>query len=219
MSSDGGEIPLREKAYERFTLHLLARDVRPGQFISQRRLVELTGMPLGAIRELIPRLEAEGLITTVPQRGLQIAHIDINLIREAFQLRLILEKEAVSVFVDTAEDAEIARMLQEHRDIADELERIGPSAELDQRAQICDWATHDAFIDAMGNTIVSNVYRVNSIKMRLINQERFRIEGRVGPVMKEHIAVLEAISARDRSEAVARLERHILNARERALAV
>src|SRR5215204_2289747 len=60
---------LREKAYESFTRHLLARDVRPGQFVSQRRLVELTGLTLGAIRELIPRLEAEGLIKTVPQRG------------------------------------------------------------------------------------------------------------------------------------------------------
>ena len=72
---------LREKAYASFTRHLLARDVRPGQFVSQRRLVELTGLTLGAIRELIPRLEAEGLIKTVPQRGLQIAHIDLNLIR------------------------------------------------------------------------------------------------------------------------------------------
>ena len=60
---------LREKAYESFTRHLLARDVRPGQFVSQRRLVELTGLTLGAIRELIPRLEAEGLIKTVPRTG------------------------------------------------------------------------------------------------------------------------------------------------------
>ena len=35
-------------------------------------------MSLGAIRELIPRLEADGLITTVPQRGMQIAHVDLN---------------------------------------------------------------------------------------------------------------------------------------------
>ncbi len=88
MDETGEQTTLREKAYEIFTHHLLARDVRPGQFISQRRLVELTGLPLGAIREAIPRLEADGLIKTVPQRGLQVAHIDINLIREAFQFRI-----------------------------------------------------------------------------------------------------------------------------------
>ena len=37
---DGNEpIRLREKAYASFTEHLLARDVRPGQFVSQRELV------------------------------------------------------------------------------------------------------------------------------------------------------------------------------------
>ena len=53
---------LRERAYDAFTSHLLARDIRPGQFVSQRELVEVTGMPLGAIRELVPRLEVEGLV-------------------------------------------------------------------------------------------------------------------------------------------------------------
>lgn len=48
---------LREQAYGSFTRHLLARDLRPGQFVTQRELVDLTGFTLGAIRELIPRLD------------------------------------------------------------------------------------------------------------------------------------------------------------------
>ncbi len=182
---------LREKAYESFTRHLLARDVRPGQFVSQRRLVELTGLTLAAIRELIPRLEAEGLIKTVPQRGLQIAHIDLNLIREAFQLRLFLEKEAVALFTRSASDETISGLIKQHRDIADAIATGDASHELEVRAQAVDWGMHDAFIDALGNTIISNAYRVNSIKMRLISQERFRIDGRVGPVMEEHLKVLK----------------------------
>ncbi|MDS7597928.1 GntR family transcriptional regulator [Agrobacterium tumefaciens] len=218
MDDTGEQTTLREKAYESFTHHLLARDVRPGQFISQRRLVELTGLPLGAIREAIPRLEADGLIKTVPQRGLQVAHIDINLIREAFQFRILLEKEAVANFTRTASDAAIANMLKEHRDIADAAEKAS-STELDERAQAVDWGMHDAFIDSLNNSIISNAYRVNSIKMRLINQERFRIAGHVKSVMKEHLAILEAIERRSVDEAVERLTAHIRNARDRALAV
>ena len=60
---------LRDHAYSSFTEKLLSRDIQPGQIVSQRELVELTGMPLGAIREMIPRLEADGLIRTVPKRG------------------------------------------------------------------------------------------------------------------------------------------------------
>ncbi|MFJ6326024.1 MULTISPECIES: GntR family transcriptional regulator [unclassified Rhizobium] len=215
-----GEQPtLREKAYESFTRHLLARDVRPGQFISQRRLVELTGLTLGAIRELIPRLEAEGLIKTVPQRGLQIAHIDLDLIREAFQLRLFLEKEAVALFTYSASDDTIAKLLKDHRDIADAIRSGDNSPELELHAQSVDWGMHDAFIDALGNTIISNAYRVNSIKMRLISQDRFRINGHVGPVMEEHLKVLEAIERRSADEAVTALVSHIGGARDRALKI
>lgn len=210
---------LREKAYESFTRHLLARDVRPGQFISQRRLVELTGLPLGAIRELIPRLEAEGLIKTVPQRGLQIAHIDLQLIREAFQLRTFLEKEAVALFTYSVSDEEIERLLKQHRDIADAISSGNASHDLEVHAQAVDWGMHDAFIDALSNTIVSNAYRVNSIKMRLIGEDRFRINGHVGPVMGEHLQVLEAIRRRSAEEAVASLVAHINHARDRALAL
>ncbi|RDJ05543.1 GntR family transcriptional regulator [Rhizobium grahamii] len=210
---------LREKAYESFTRHLLARDVRPGQFVSQRRLVELTGLTLAAIRELIPRLEAEGLIKTVPQRGLQIAHIDLNLIREAFQLRLFLEKEAVALFTRSASDGAIAELIKQHRDIADAIAAGDATHELEVRAQAVDWGMHDAFIDALGNTIISNAYRVNSIKMRLISQERFRIDGRVGPVMGEHLKVLEAIERRSAEDAVNNLAAHINHARDRALKI
>jgi DNA-binding GntR family transcriptional regulator len=213
------ERTLREKAYESFTRHLLARDVRPGQFVSQRHLVELTGLTLGAIRELIPRLEAEGLIKTVPQRGLQIAHIDLNLIREAFQLRLFLEKEAVALFVKAASDKVIDGLIRQHREIADAIAGGNETPELEARAQAVDWGMHDAFIDALGNGIISNVYRVNSIKMRLINQERFRINGRVASVMSEHMAVLEAIKRRSAEEAIEALVKHIGNARDRALRI
>lgn len=219
MEDTGEQTTLREKAYESFTHHLLARDVRPGQFISQRRLVELTGLPLGAIREAIPRLEADGLIKTVPQRGLQVAHIDINLIREAFQFRILLEKEAVANFTRTASDEAIAALLKDHRDIA-ELSKNGQSSpELDARAQAVDWGMHDAFVDALGNSIISNAYRVNSIKMRLINQERFRIAGHVKSVMVEHLTILEAVERRAPEEAAEKLVAHIRNARDRALAV
>lgn len=109
-----GQPLLREQAYESFTRHLLARELRSGQFVSQRELVALTGLTLGAIRELVPRLEAEGLIKTVPQRGMQIVHVDLHMIRDAFQFRIFLEREAVALFTKSASDTLLARLRQEH---------------------------------------------------------------------------------------------------------
>jgi DNA-binding GntR family transcriptional regulator len=41
-------VKLRDKAYERFTQQLLDSRIRAGQFLSQRELVAVIDMPLGA---------------------------------------------------------------------------------------------------------------------------------------------------------------------------
>lgn len=217
MNDQAAPRKLREKAYARFTDQLLSSELKPGQFVSQRELVEITGMPLGAIREIVPRLEVEGLIRTVPQRGMQVAHIDVALIRDAFQFRLFMEREAVIEFTANAADAVVDDLIRQHRDILAEVLADGETTENEARAQALDWGMHDLIIDALGNAIISQAYRVNSIKMRLIAQGRYRIDGRVAPVMREHLAVLEAIAAREPQKAAAAMALHIGMARELAL--
>jgi DNA-binding GntR family transcriptional regulator len=56
----GESLKLREQAYEGYTKGLLTREIAPGQFITRRQLVEITGFPLGAIRELVPHICPRG---------------------------------------------------------------------------------------------------------------------------------------------------------------
>ena len=211
---------LREKAYDRFTHHLLARDIRPGQFISQRQLVSLTGLSLSAIRELVPRLESEGLIKTVPQRGMQVAHVDLNLIRDAFQFRLFMEREAIAIFTAEASASTLAKLRGEHESVLAEsaVHDEGVTVELVDRAQAVDWNLHWTIISSLGNAIIADAYRVNSIKVRLIRQEQTLLsEALVLPVMREHLTIIEAIETRDPSRAVSAMDAHINSARARAL--
>jgi DNA-binding GntR family transcriptional regulator len=211
------EMKLRERAYDAFTDHLLRAEIKPGQFVSQRELVALTGQPLGAIRELIPRLEAEGLIVTVPQRGLQILPVDLGLIRNAFQFRLILEREAVAAFTQSAADASIREIEDAHRAIVATAEE-GVTPKLVAEAQRVDREFHERIIDDLGNDIISKAYRVNWIKVRLIRQSETSLDkDLVVPVMREHLAIIRAIAARRPAEAVAATAAHVMNARTRAL--
>ena len=210
-------VRLREKAYDAFTRHLLERDLQAGQFISQRELVDLSGMTLGAIRELIPRLEAEGLIHTVPKRGMQIAQVDLSLIRDAFQFRLFLEKEAAAAFSQAATDADLKRLRDRHEDVL-RRGRKGVTPELIREAQAVDWDLHYTLIDALGNAIISRAYRVNMLKIRLIRQQHTRLDGAlVAPVMKEHLGIIEALESRNPARASAAIAKHINDARARAL--
>lgn len=219
---DREAVNLRSRAYESFTQRLLADEIRPGQFISQRELVELTELPLGAIRELIPRLEAEGLVKTVPQRGMQVAHVDLNLIRDAFQFRLFLEREAVAVFAREAPEATISALLDDHERIiaacAEAESKGGVQPALLKEAQDIDWALHLTIIDALGNAIISDAYRVNQIKIRLIKQSKTKLNTTVlVPTMREHLAIIHAIQARDPDRAQDAIGTHILSARDRAI--
>lgn len=211
---------LRERAYETFTRHLLAKDIRPGQFVSQRELVQLTGMPLGAIREMIPRLEADGLIVTVPQRGMQIANVDLKLVRNCYHLRTVLEKDAVAHYTQRASDADIVGQAQA---LARTLQRAqtGPiTRKLLEEAQAVDWGFHDTVIDSLGNELISDIYRVNSIKIRLIRLERVVLSPEVLlPALQEHAKILSAIQARDTRAAVVAMERHMISARNRAMGI
>lgn len=208
---------LRWQAYDRFQQQLLAARIRPGQFVSQRELAALTGLPLGAIREVIPRLEAEGLLRTVPQRGLQIANVDVRLVRNAFQLRAILEKEAAAQFAATATDAQLDGLEAAHRDVLARAAR-GVTPTLLDAAQAVDWGLHDTMVDALGNEIVSAIYRVNSLRIRLIRLDRVTLTAEsLQPAMDEHLALIAALRTRDPQRAVAAIDAHLTHARNRAL--
>jgi len=209
---------LRARAYENFQQQILAANIRPGQFISQRELMQLLDMPLGAVRELIPRLEAEGLLRTVPQRGLQIAQVDVKLVNNAFGLRLILEREAALHFAAVATDTELAAIEQAHLEIVRRARRGPIDDDLLTDATTVDWGLHDLMIDRLGNELVSDVYRINSLRVRLIKLERSMLSGDVLlPAFEEHLWFIDALKHRDRAAVVLRIGHHVDSAHRRVL--
>ncbi|WP_137892154.1 GntR family transcriptional regulator [Ramlibacter sp. 2FC] len=211
-------VSLRAQAYASFQQQIVEANIRPGQFISQRELMQLLGMPLGAVRELIPRLEAEGLLRTVPQRGLQVAHVDLKLINNAFQLRLLLEREAALKFVSTVSDAELAALEEAHLDIVRRARRGPIDDQLLTDATTVDWGLHDLMIDALDNELISQIYRVNSLRVRLIKLEGSLLSAEVLlPAMEEHLWFIDALKRRDPVAVAERLNHHIESAHRRVL--
>ena len=216
-NKDGEPLKLREQAYEEYTRSLLSQEIRPGQFITQRQLVEITGYPLGAIRELVPRLEAEGLIRTVPQRGMQVPQVDLNLVRNAYQFREFIEVAAVRLFATSASADLIARLRAHHEQILARFEH-GEQDGLMQDAEAVDLELHEAIIDGLGNDIIAQAYRVNWIKIRLIRLAETRLYVPMIPsVIGDHLRIIEALEARDPEAAAAAMRRHIEIARRRAV--
>ncbi|MEM8664709.1 MAG: GntR family transcriptional regulator, partial [Pseudomonadota bacterium] len=65
----------RVAAYQEFRDRLLSGELQPGQFVTQKELAELAGVPIGTAREAIQKLEHDQLLKVHPQRGIQVADI------------------------------------------------------------------------------------------------------------------------------------------------
>ncbi|SLN26647.1 GntR family transcriptional regulator [Roseisalinus antarcticus] len=213
------DAPLKKAAYDRFQQVLLKGLLRPGEVVSQKDLVSLLGMSIGALRELLPRLEAEGLLTVMPKRGIQITVIDLPMIRDAFQMRMALEREAILAAVQTLSDEVIEKQESEHRAILTRLEAMrDPPPEFFDEGQAVDGAFHKLLVGCTGNDLLIHAYEVNSTRIRLIKLDRIKLTRLTLPsAFGDHLAVIEGLKARDSAASVGALEAHIRNARDRAI--
>ncbi|MEP6972071.1 MAG: GntR family transcriptional regulator, partial [Betaproteobacteria bacterium] len=115
----------RIEAYEKFKASLLTGALKPGQFVTQRELVELVGVPLGAAREAIQRLEHECLLRVYPQRGIQIADVTVAALRDALEYRRILELHAIAHYARHARLQDMEALEQATRAVLDRVSQ-GP---------------------------------------------------------------------------------------------
>jgi DNA-binding GntR family transcriptional regulator len=213
-----GFAPVKRSAYERFHMQLLSGRIRPGQMLAQRELVEMLSVSLGALRELLPKLEAEGLISVQPQRGIIVTSIDLRMIRNAYQLRMAMERESVIAAVCNVDNhAAVAHQIELHRSILERAKTDSSRTIMDE-AQAVDNGMHIFLVEQTLNDLLIQAYNINSIRVRLINIDRQRLTPIILPdAFGDHLSILEAILARQRGTAVAAMERHIEKARARAV--
>ncbi len=207
----------RAEAYGRIISLLNTQDLAPGQVVTQRELVMRTNTSLAAVREAIPRLEAEGLMITLRQRGLMIPTIDVTFVRNACQLRAIIELEAVASAHRNIAPQIITGWEKEHRRILQELQQ-GPTEALARAAQKIDWSMHDQLIASLSNDLIGEVYRVNSIKVRMASRERLLVTPfNARRVMNEHLAILEALKRGNSEDAATAMKKHLASSLTLAL--
>lgn len=208
---------LRQAAYSAIEELLNQGRLKPGQVVSQRELVDATGLTLGAVREAIPRLEAEGLLTTLPQRGLMVPSLDVGFVRDAYQLRLLMEVAAVPVAMQNLPPQWFQEWIHRHEEVLARLKRDQDPVTAHEFQRL-DWELHAQMIGALGNALMTNVYRVTAIKIRMAVQSRIRVTLlNAERVMIEHLAFLRLMAQGDEAAAVDAIKTHVGNSLTLAL--
>ncbi len=206
----------RVVAYQEFRDRLFSGELLPGQFVTQKELAQLVGVPIGTAREVIQKLEHESLLKVHPQRGIQITDITTKFIRDSYGLRLSLELHAISIFASGEFAVAVKSMLKETRKareaLLDEM-----SDEALERALVVDWNMHDKIIECTDNKLLIETYQVNAARLRLIRVNNRLTHDRAVAALDEHIKILEHCEAKDVDAAATMLGDHIETSMARSL--
>jgi DNA-binding GntR family transcriptional regulator len=214
-------VKLSEVAYKRFKEYLVTGRITAGATMAQADLVRLLDVPISPLREAFQVLEAEGLLTVMPRSGIRIAKPDIEAIKNCFQLRRMLEREAVVRFALGASSTEIDNWEQRHRQLAEDVEAGLDEPALGARAVEVDESFHDTLLRSLGNPIIDQVYRRT--------REQLHLAGLTGPnaitpllvkvTMVEHLRIIDALQRQDLQGATAAMDEHMTRSMHRAMGI
>jgi DNA-binding GntR family transcriptional regulator len=217
VAAHGEGTRLSDLAYARIFEIVYERKLPAGAFVSQSQLVELTGVPVAPLRDALRTLEAEGVLTIHPHSGIQFIKPGLELTRSTYQFRGIIEAAAVSVYAETAPDADILALLERHKDVGLSLERDGLTPQNAIDLEQLEEALHGTIVASLSNPLIDTSYRRIRNYLKLLRLDRKMSAPLALRSVREHIAVLEACKARDAAAAVTAIQTHFAAALQRNL--
>ncbi len=207
---------MRQAAYDVFKEALFGERIYPGQFLSLRELCDTLDVSISPLRDALRQLEAESLVELLPQRGVRIARVNDQFIKDAFQVRRFLELGACRDLNYLKDWPALKDLRDRTQSIIAQAEKNVDSALLKQAYEV-DWELHNGLIAAMNNEVLTDIHRRNADKVRLIRLNARYTPSRVLPAMQEHLIVIDALLEQRTEDAARALVAHLDVSENRAL--
>lgn len=193
---------------------IVGGDLAPGERINENQLAERFGTSRGPIREAVRALEGLGLVTSVRNRGFFVRRLEVQEVREVYDVRAALFGLAGRLLAERVTEGQLERL-------------DGFVAAMDEAAARRDFeayyplnlAFHEFILDSAGNATLAEQYRTFVKKLLLFRARSLVQGGGLAVSNREHREMLAAIAARDPSWAHEAHWRHVASAKDRLLAV
>ncbi len=182
---------------------ILEGELPPGTQILQDRLAEQLGVSRVPVREALKILEGEGQISYEPHRGYFVTELDLKELREVYQIRNLLEAEAVRLAIPLMSSDDDDRMDQALRDTEDAGRRNDIVA-----LTAANRRFHFAMIDPCGLTRLVRIIRQLWDATDPYRSVYFGESEHRGVVIREHRQIVKAVKTRDVDTVVELLAAH-----------
>ena len=192
---------------EQLRQSILKGEILPGEWLRQNELAEHYGISPTPVREAFRRLENDGLIERIPHRGVRVVAYSINIAREYYDLRAMLEPYVVKLVAQQLSDDDFARL----QAINDEAQKHLKNNDLVQLTEV-NWKFHEMLISLSGSRLLMSV--LERIRRSFQLDTLLMLPERATDSVEEHKVILTALKNRDGEKAANGMRVNIENARK-----
>lgn len=182
----------------------------PGELLSENRLAAEYGVSRTPVREALRLLMDEELVEMLPGRKVRVAVPRAGNVHEIYDVRLVLEAEAVRRLVHDPAGASICQKMAR---ACDESDRALAKRDLAALAQSNE-TFHAALVSALRNERLLAQYRAIHNLITLYRHQSLHSESWAEDGTAEHRPLLDKLMQRDEAEALNLLRTHIERARD-----
>ncbi|MFC0139193.1 GntR family transcriptional regulator [Erwinia mallotivora] len=195
---------LAEKVYQTIKNDIFDFRLMPGDRFSESEMAERMAVSRTPVRQALFWLEREGYVEVWFRSGWQVRQFDFEYFEELYDLRIVLECEAVRRLcaLPSGEAGELLAELH-HFWVTAPREQDGKTVSLH------DEAFHMALVAATGNREMARIHAGLTEKIRIIRRLDFTREDRIAATYHEHTLILQAVMQQHHEEAQRILTDHI----------
>jgi DNA-binding GntR family transcriptional regulator len=193
-----------DRAYAHTKERILDGAYEEGQLIGEGEVSEAVGVSRTPVREAFLRLEAEGMLRLFPKRGALVVPISAADVEDVMETRLLIERFAIRRVVELELDLddrllEAITAQEEHASAKDVVAFVDADREF-----------HRIFVAATGNAIVLQMHdSLRDQQNRMGIAALSRSDDRTARILKEHRAIVKAVTKGDPVAAEALIEAHL----------
>jgi DNA-binding GntR family transcriptional regulator len=195
---------LTERLYLALRHAILVGDLLPYTKLPEKDLTSILPVSRTPLREALRRLEAEELVTSLPNRGVMVRGTSLRDLLEVYETLEILEAHAAELAADRVDD-EVLNQLQTHLDLAEFYAKRHRWE--DTTAQSVEF--HTLLYKTAGNRRLSKVIGELREITHSFRRYRLRSDEEFARGLAEHRAVFDALLERNGQSAARSMGSHV----------
>lgn len=194
---------------------IIAGEFTPGTQLKQSVIAEKLGVSQGPVREALGRLTVEGLVETIPFRGMFVRKLTKRDVDEIYQVRIGLESLALRLSFNILRMPEKIRELEKMLLDAIEVSKTGDH----EAAVVADLNFHRYLIEKSDNHQLLKIWDSLLAQARNVLSRLYALEGgkNIMSLALNHEKLIQSIQEGNLDETVKLIEEHLDFARVKLL--